>query len=450
MKSFVIIIKLVFLILYLNCYHQANGDASYVRDSITKSQAVLASSKDVFSNINLIIKSANPGKIFTKISGVLGALGPAAMGISAALSIVTIFLPQEDSPELKAIKAGFEQVNNKIDIITSKIGNLDNIIELSSARAAYVKTVSTINNNFEALQDAQTSQTNNSYQLFIEQYERTFEFATANMYDVMTGSTGAFGFNMVNLYKTHVKCNPVLVSQFCTLGMHLINKGLAVEGAYLGYRNFSEKAQSKEETWKEKLNDVSKQCSAIIETCQNSWKEYASQQFEDSHRQISGSNQQFADKLAKDLDAVVPQRNWLAVVYGAASGFGPHTYSSYYPAETKWRVRDHDVTIFSVEKREPLAKDEYDNLVKIVNQQKDQAARIGNCKKEAFWVILKDRYDDDARIIVNKIREKYMTGVVYAIQNNFQPGFAITGGTIYASDQSWQCSSPNYKLIIYQ
>eukprot|EP00794_Sanderia_malayensis_P017345 gene17345-19077_t len=65
------------------------------------------------------------------IAGFLGAAG-------GLVSLIMIFLPEQDSAELKYMKEQFGIVNHKLDKVVAKIDNLENIIKLESQKAAYL------------------------------------------------------------------------------------------------------------------------------------------------------------------------------------------------------------------------------------------------------------------------------------------------------------------------
>ena len=57
------------------------------------------------------------------MAGFLGAAG-------GLISIALLFLPQEESAELKALKKGFAEVNMKLDVITTELDNIKDLIKL--------------------------------------------------------------------------------------------------------------------------------------------------------------------------------------------------------------------------------------------------------------------------------------------------------------------------------
>lgn len=79
-------------------------------------------------------------KIFDSLGKMASFLGAAGGLISFAL----LFVPKSDSPELKFMKKKFAEVNQKLDIITTKLDNIETIITFENQRSVYVASASKI------------------------------------------------------------------------------------------------------------------------------------------------------------------------------------------------------------------------------------------------------------------------------------------------------------------
>ena len=78
------------------------------------------------------VKSVGP------IMGAIGKLAPFLGVASAFISVIMAFLPKQDSRELKAIKAGFAEVNRKLDTITLKIDSLNSLIPMAAQKVGFI------------------------------------------------------------------------------------------------------------------------------------------------------------------------------------------------------------------------------------------------------------------------------------------------------------------------
>ena len=78
------------------------------------------------------------GKAVGPLVSSIGSIAPFLGAAGAFLSIILAFLPKEDSAELKYMKDKFSEVNNKLDIITDKLNDIENLITFEAQRAAYI------------------------------------------------------------------------------------------------------------------------------------------------------------------------------------------------------------------------------------------------------------------------------------------------------------------------
>ena len=85
------------------------------------------------------------GKILKKLAGTLGAAG-------MIFSIVSIFVPLEDT-KFKFMVQKFEEVNNKLDVMLTKMGHLENLIKFENQKAAYIQDETDITYSREILKE---------------------------------------------------------------------------------------------------------------------------------------------------------------------------------------------------------------------------------------------------------------------------------------------------------
>ena len=118
-------------------------------------------------------------KLGTKLTPFLSVLGP-------LVSIALAFIPTGDSPELVFMRGKFEEVNNKLDIITSEFTEVKLAIDWSSVEnsyAPYERKIRAAEENLNRIYRVEGATREFEKQMFITLYNNDFDNSVQDLYD---------------------------------------------------------------------------------------------------------------------------------------------------------------------------------------------------------------------------------------------------------------------------
>ena len=128
--------------------------------------------------------------------------------VSSLINVVMFLTPQED-PLLNAVKDGFNEVNRKLDSLSSHIADLAADMEWSTYTSTYSQDEHTILNNWEKFQDVIKSGSHNlkgSHKVFTISEYRQIDDSVKKLNRYLTVNTISLSKNITDLLKNKFKC----------------------------------------------------------------------------------------------------------------------------------------------------------------------------------------------------------------------------------------------------
>ena len=168
-------------------------------------------------------------KFIPQVSAAFSAIG-------FALKIYLVFAGKGESPLMTKMKKGFDEINNKLDAITSDLEDNRRIITLSSKRAAYIdaenKILSAHQNVRRYIKDVTQLKCNNEAncikkQLLIAKGYLSLLNVQKEVDTILRGVTtdGVFGTSMLTLAKESSKCDINKIKYIASTFAGLASKG---------------------------------------------------------------------------------------------------------------------------------------------------------------------------------------------------------------------------------
>ena len=98
---------------------------------------------------------------FGKLGSIAGKIGPFLGALGPALSLITMFLPGQESPELKFMKEGFAKMDANFDRVLSQFRDVKNLIEKTGVKcqySQYEQTIKSLSTNLQEMLAAPISE----------------------------------------------------------------------------------------------------------------------------------------------------------------------------------------------------------------------------------------------------------------------------------------------------
>ena len=171
-------------------------------------------------------------KLSSKIAGVMGVFG-------SILSIVLAFLPQQESAELKLMKAEFGKLTEKIDQVAQSVDDVKDLIKLQTHKTAYIGDENKIIYGFSRMQECRERLDNVVCSNRTDCRRKKIEVAEGyiaslnireHVENILRGSiaNGAFGTALLSLIQEQSKCHVPKINRFINRVFALIMKGMSV------------------------------------------------------------------------------------------------------------------------------------------------------------------------------------------------------------------------------
>ncbi|KAL3310111.1 hypothetical protein Ciccas_011328 [Cichlidogyrus casuarinus] len=345
--------------------HNPADQAVVKKDLFEKAQEVVDHVNTAVEVTKAVVTGVSILSSFSQLASALSALGPVFMAVSAILSIISIFLPREDSPELKALRAGFEKVNTKLDEIGDHLEDLKIVIEISNGKAVIVKSIDSIRVMSDELSSASKRQTKKAWEYFVTKYEGNYHNAAQNLYNAFVTSHDStdFRFDMLSLYRDKYKCQVNQIGRTCLSVMQLLNEGMAVEASYLGATRYSSRLKLMRVVWRKRMQRLQGRCEEIMAECRVDWQRWAEMEWKSFYNANIGKMQDedFVSGLMKKMMRAYPFRAWGVFLAPKTPeryyGYDAKSGSSVYFAE-KYLDNDKNFAILSMDKEDKsISKD---------------------------------------------------------------------------------------------
>lgn len=272
-------------------------------------------------------KLVTPEKLLGFISKLSGFIGIAG----GFLSFLFIFIPKQESAELKFMKKKFAEVNMKLDRMFNEFDNVKNIITLENQRAAYIDDATAILFGYKQLTEHfihEISETNcttprdclRQRLVVAESYQKHFNIKH-RLYKILRGTTesiSVFNDPLLDLIKRKYKCNIGEVIRFANGVILLAFKGQQVVIAHEKLTGSNASIIFAVKEWSDLVYSIRNKVEDIKVECYKNIDEYMKDDVEDTIYQTNmPSNKQAADSLKNKLDIKYPWLYWTVLSYGS-------------------------------------------------------------------------------------------------------------------------------------
>ena len=310
------------ILLILAVYSPQNTTAKVSAKDKTKIEKGLALGKalaDVLKDGKFRDSLVKLGK---NLSPFLGALGPLA-GLALA------FIPTGDSPEMKFMKQKFEEVNNKLDIITSEFQEVKNAIDWSTvvvSYGAYERKIRAAESNLNRIYEVQGQARQSEQRNFINQYESDFDNSLQKLYDAIMNNDHVFSKNVIEAAVKQTKNHKRKVEQFSLGLIQLLIQGIKVKVSYYGLKGWTSNHVTR--NWQGKMNTLRLKLQRVSNEVKGRYHTQLKIDADDIIRRHHGlGNKGLMQKLHDFVDNKYDWRYWFVAVYDDMYGFDVHTIS---------------------------------------------------------------------------------------------------------------------------
>ena len=311
---------LVLLILLINSPQKtaaqiSAGDKTRIEKGLAAGKALADVLKDGKFRDSLV-------KLGKNLAPFLGALGPLA-GLALA------FIPTGDSPEMKFMKQKFEEVNNKLDIITSEFQEVKNAIDWSTvvvSYGAYERKIRAAESNLNRIYEVQGQARESEQRNFINQYESDFDNSLEKLYDAIMNNDHVFSKNIIEAAVKQTKNHKTKVEQFCLGLIQLLIQGIKVKVSYYGLKEWPTEHVTKD--WETKMNTLKDRLERVSNDVKGRYHAQLKTDADDIIlRYHSLGNQGLMQKLYEFVEEKYDWRYWFVAVYDDMHGYDDHTIS---------------------------------------------------------------------------------------------------------------------------
>eukprot|EP00795_Rhopilema_esculentum_P012313 gene12313-biopygen2411 len=268
-------------------------------------------------------------KVFDSLGKMASFLGAAGGLISFAL----LFVPQQDSAELKYMKEKFAEVNMKLDQITSELDNVKDLITYENQRAVYVSSAAKILYGHKRLQEflneiqktscSGTSACNRIRARIASRYVNDFN-VKSDIFKIINGATkttSAFGDPLLNLVGSKFKCHIVKIDQFSNSILKLSFKAQQVILAHEKLTGSSLSITQSMDNWLKGIYDLRDKTTTVKTACFQNIGNQMIADINEKQYQVGVSSNDAANIAVKTfLDDKYPWLGWVVYSYGAYGG----------------------------------------------------------------------------------------------------------------------------------
>lgn len=280
-------------------------------------------------------------KGLSKFASAVPFIGPAF----AVINMVMLFVPQHD-PVLREVKAGFREVNRKLDSLSLQVSNLATDVEWYNYASVYsqdeVRILSAWNKYEEFFRDHNLNEINYLAKVFVNYYEYTqVESSVDSLYHYLTVEGTALSGNLNNLLRKKFKCDLKKILNYNLYFNSLLMKGITLHNFYwnlIGY-----KTTDKLEEDKKMFKNIFSAQSKVVDSCLEDHMDYVKEDVVEKAKLVSYDNLQgIADKVKGFLDNKYDFYKWVVLAYKSSK----ETYKFLEVFDTMTKIPiDNDLTI---------------------------------------------------------------------------------------------------------
>ncbi|KAK2815272.1 hypothetical protein Q7C36_023538 [Tachysurus vachellii] len=191
-----------------------------------------------------------------------------------ATPVLKLVLDNVESKEVVYVKEQFIVVNNRLDVISSQLDDINCEIQKGHVDSQYFSVEENIRNQFRKYQDileAKPQFQEVKIRLFLDHFSKTGGEKNLNvLYDALMG-TNTFGESILEAVERYELKNRRVLEDFCVRMKELFCLGLIVLLSHYALTKREDMEQLKLSEWKEKIQEVETKMKEVIEECVNSF-----------------------------------------------------------------------------------------------------------------------------------------------------------------------------------
>ncbi|KAK3106234.1 hypothetical protein FSP39_015806, partial [Pinctada imbricata] len=289
----------------------------------------------------------------SNIAPFLGALGP-------IMSLITLFLPKEESAELKFMKKKFAEVDANFGKVFNRFSEIKNLIQEKSLRnqfSDYESKIVVLSRRLHHLLNAPTDVVEEYKATFIESKRSSYDDAASVIWNGMMGKSQGFQYDIPREAMKYTNNHRRRVQEIMNGGLSLILQGVKVHLTYLTLIGRKHSYETEKKEWEGRINAVLQRMKEIDNEVVSQWEK---QSEEDSVALMSEykdkSNGALADKVYSMLTEKYDWKLWFVVVYDPLHGADKH-WVWYCGGFHKFRHHGKNMVVATTDKaRSPLKR----------------------------------------------------------------------------------------------
>ncbi|KAL7378853.1 hypothetical protein ABVT39_019802 [Epinephelus coioides] len=335
------------------------------RDMPSNTKERVAASLTVLKDSLSVVKEVFGKSTTSTVSGVIkslvniASLAPGITGlVSSFLNLALSFVPQENP--LKALKAGFAEMNRKLDSLSIRISNLVTDVEWYNYASVYSQDEVRILNAWkkfgEFRENSELVQSVDDKlrlaEVFTNYYENTAtEASVANLYHYLTVSNMSLSGNLNDLLRKKFKCSIREIGNYNLHFSTLLWRGMVLNQLYWDLIGLSQTHIT--DRYTEMLKNVSSAQVSVVKFCLNNYEHYVQNDAEEISKALSPDDKEaIAENVKKALDEKFYWYDWVVLVYNS----NDEGYHKFYSKMIKVSVNPITVAVGYTQKAEEIYK----------------------------------------------------------------------------------------------
>lgn len=293
--------------------------------------------EQINSNINLattlvgVLKDhkkslVDNGKSVSPLLNNAGKMAPFLGAAGAFVGVLLVFLPRADSPELAYMKTQFRILNNKLDEISEKLGDIETLITYEAQRASYIEMENTIkfgykqvNSFYDEIEKLDCSNDCKKQRLKVaERYLADFKKVESALYQIMKGSIeeSVFKDPLLELVQKKYKCDVGKLTEFIESIFNMAEKAQQVVLTYQRLAGTDVSIVSSLKSWLQLVYDLRRGYYDVKNACfRNIRGPYLQEDVADLKYQNNYDNNDDAIKALKShLEAKYTWLKWVSYI----------------------------------------------------------------------------------------------------------------------------------------
>jgi len=375
-------------------------------------------------------------KVMSGVSKALSIAGPVFMGLSWILALVKIFLPKQESPEMKAIRKGFGKMDAGIAALKTQLEKTQLMVQVGTVQGIYSEKIEKIHELHEFMDSMHKHNDKSTKKEFISRFKNNYENSGPNLLKGMLGPN-TLGVDMLATYSKNFKCNPFRILTLCVDIAEVLNKAQAVEGVYYGLERNKYQEDKTYALYRRDMNNMHQRCEKMATDCRDKYVATATEILSNIYNdKLPSGTAAIASAMLAELTESIPTRAWAVWAYNCydkgKKSKGQHSLSIQGDKKDvlkKWNKETDNkcVTVASVDAEVP---NRFNNAACVRAASGMQADVHNNCKSNKLRSLYFRKKPHTSQALVSQFRAFGATGnlVIYAIRSDKSPVFEATAG----------------------